>query len=262
MHGCCACLSRAAQYVSGIASCTTGPMILGGHSKGGNLSEFAALTVHADAYDRICAVYNHDGPSFINDPSPRIDTAPFKAKLHKTVPESSVFGMLMERRPDYRIIRAQSLSFLQHAPLNWIVEGDDFVTVKQLSTTASLFDESMNSWMKDYTSEQRAQFVDTIFQVLKSTEASTWNEFAANQMANIGKVITETTKLDPEMRDRVIDMFTAVARVYSSEAFKHVAEKAPVVLPSARTSRKIELPELPQLPFFKNQDDTDTKEQA
>lgn len=252
----------AAHYLSGIASACGGPLIVGGHSKGGNLSEFAALTVDDSVYKRLRAVYNHDGPSFMDDPSPRIKKADFKAKLHKTVPESSVFGMMMERRGDYRIIRANSLAFLQHAPLNWVVEGDDFVTVQTLTTDATLFDETMNSWALGYTSEQREKFVDTVFEVLKSTKVETWSQFEANQLANMGKVLAQTVQLEPDMRDMVIGMFMGVAKIYGGEAFKHLSEKAPVVLPTMLRPSKIELPKRPDLPFFKNQTTNDTKDKA
>ncbi len=49
------------------------PMGVGGHSKGGNLAEFAALTIDEGGYARIKRVFNHDGPSFLEAPSPRID---------------------------------------------------------------------------------------------------------------------------------------------------------------------------------------------
>ena len=62
----------AAAYLSGVASAVEGPLAAGGHSKGGNLAEFAALVVDEGAYARLAGVYNHDGPSFLDDPSPRI----------------------------------------------------------------------------------------------------------------------------------------------------------------------------------------------
>ena len=131
----------AAAYLSGVASAVEGPLVACGHSKGGNLAEFAALVVDGGAYARLAGVYNHDGPSFLDDPSPRIHDGRFAALLHKTVPESSAFGMILERRPDYRVVQSSALSVFQHEPFSWQVDGDDFVYQEALNPSAVFFDD-------------------------------------------------------------------------------------------------------------------------
>lgn len=59
-------------------------LYVGGHSKGGNTAEYAALTCDDD-------VFNHDAPGFFEAPSKRFSTESYNRKLHKTVPQSSVF---------------------------------------------------------------------------------------------------------------------------------------------------------------------------
>ena len=100
---------------------------VGGHSKGGNLAQYAALCTDEGTYRRIIAIYDHDGPSFLEDPSPRRTTAEYDRKLHKLVPESSAFGMILERRDDYRVVQSSASAIFQHHPFSWMVEGDDFV---------------------------------------------------------------------------------------------------------------------------------------
>ena len=50
----------ALAYVSGVSSGTQCPLILGGHSKGGNLAQYAALCTDEGTYRRIIAIYDHD----------------------------------------------------------------------------------------------------------------------------------------------------------------------------------------------------------
>ena len=84
-------------------------------------------------------MFNHDGPSFLDDPSPRIDDDRFHALLHKTVPESSAFGMILERRADYRVVRSSAMSVFQHEPFTWLTEDDDFVYQEALNPSAVIF---------------------------------------------------------------------------------------------------------------------------
>ena len=163
----------AAAYLSGVASAVEGPLVACGHSKGGNLAEFAALVVDEGAYARLAGVYNHDGPSFLDDPSPRIHDGRFATLLHKTVPESSAFGMILERRPDYRVVQSSALSVFQHEPFSWQVDGDDFVYQDALNRAAVFFDEALDAWLRGKTPAERERFIDTIYELFASTEAST-----------------------------------------------------------------------------------------
>ena len=161
----------ATAYASGVASAFGGPLVLGGHSKGGNLAEYAALTVDEGAFSRLAGVYNHDGPSFLDDPSPRIDDARFAALLHKTVPESSAFGMILERRADYRVVVSSALSVFQHEPFTWQTDGDDFLYQDALNPSAVFFDEALDTWLRSKTPEERERFIDAIYELFAATEA-------------------------------------------------------------------------------------------
>ena len=54
----------ALSYLRYRATLFDGPIILGGHSKGGNLAIYAACTAEETLKDRIKAVYSFDGPGF------------------------------------------------------------------------------------------------------------------------------------------------------------------------------------------------------
>ena len=105
----------ARTYLEDITDTEPTRLYVGGHSKGGNLAEYAALTCREQTFDKVERIFSHDGPGFAFTPTLRIDSPAYKAKLSKTVPESSVFGMLMESRPDYRVVRANGVLFAQHA---------------------------------------------------------------------------------------------------------------------------------------------------
>ncbi len=230
---------RSAQrYLSGVASSCEGPIIVGGHSKGGNLAEYAVLTLSDSIYERIAAVYDHDGPSFLEDPSPRIAALSYKRALHKTVPESSVFGMLLERRRSYAVVESTAVAFMQHAPLTWIVEGDSFLRVHGLSNGATLFDRSLNDVCLSYTPEQRAVIIDTVFDLFKTTNAHTWEEFNRDQLRNVGTLLKESAKVDPAARTLIAEALRSIAGVWSRGAFSHMRKQLPLTIPQPGNSHK------------------------
>lgn len=194
----------AERYVSGVLSALPGDtrIFVGGHSKGGNLAEFAAATVDDSNYARIERVFNHDGPSFLNPPSPRIDAADFKEKLHKTVPESSIFGMILEQRDDYSVVQSDASGIFQHNPFTWLVDDTDFLYQEGLNASAALFDETLDRWLTSCTPEQRETFIDTFYDLIVSTDATTWQEFQEGGLiGNVAGVLRDGRNLDAATKE-------------------------------------------------------------
>lgn len=210
----------AAAYLSGVASATDKPLIIGGHSKGGNLAEFAAVVCGDYLFERIEAIYNHDGPSFLDDPSPRIESAVFIAKLHKTVPESSAFGMILERRSDYTVVQSSALSVFQHNPMTWKVENGSFICQEELNKSAVFFDGALDAWLSSKTPAERELFIDTIYELFVSTEASSWPEFQKKLLFNTKRIVDGGGKLDPETRRFIFSTIASLGGILKSETLK------------------------------------------
>lgn len=188
----------ATAYMSGVLSAlpTDMPVYAGGHSKGGNLAEFAALTIDEGGYQRIRRIFNHDGPSFLDAPSPRIDTAEFKAKLDKTVPESSVFGMILEDRDEFRIVKSDARGFFQHIPFTWVIEGNDFATQTGLNSSAKMIDTTLDRWLRSCSQEDREVFIDTIYELLTSDDIKSWADFQNGFVSNMAALMRDGRNLD------------------------------------------------------------------
>lgn len=224
----------AAAYASGVASACACPLVLGGHSKGGNLAEYAALVADDATFARIVGVYNHDGPSFLDNPSPRIDDTRFASLLHKTVPESSAFGMILERRADYRVVRSSAMSVFQHEPFTWLTEGSDFVYQEALNPSAVFFDEALDTWLRSKTPDERERFIDTIYDLFASTEANTWSEFQTKLFANTRTLLGSRKKLDAETKSFIWQTLGSLGGILKDETLKRFKPAPPTWLPLRR----------------------------
>lgn len=212
--------TAAVSYLSGVASSFDGPMYVGGHSKGGNLAEYAALVCDESAYSRISGVFNHDGPSFLEDPSPRIDEERFSAIFQKTVPASSIFGMLLERRRDFDIVQSNAMPIMSHAPFSWLVEGSDFVYERELVKSTAVFDRTLNDWLTSVTPEARERFIDTLYELFTSTKATTWSEFQTNLFRNVKQLLSQGRSLDQETRDFIVRTFKTALDILRQETVR------------------------------------------
>ncbi len=214
--------AAALQYLSGVASTCSCPIIAGGHSKGGNLAEYSALTCDEALFDRIVAVHDHDGPAFSDDPSPRIGDPAYRAKLFKTVPSSSIFGLMLESRRDYRIVQSDARVFLSHSPFTWLVEGADFLYDEKLTRGSYAFDRSLDEWMRSVDPGKRELFIDTMYELFASTEATTWSQFQDNLARNIATVFQRGRSLDAETRSFLLRTLASGVGILTSSTARNM----------------------------------------
>lgn len=235
----------AERYVSGVLSALPrdARVFVGGHSKGGNLAEFAVATMDETSYGRIERVFNHDGPSFLAAPSPRIHEQHFKDKLLKTVPESSIFGMILEHRDDYAVVQSDATTgIFQHNPFTWLVDDTDFLYQEGLNASAAFFDETLDRWLKSVTPEQRERFIDAFYDIIASTtDSNTWQEFwEGGVVGTVAGVLRDGRNLDAETKEIIahtIRNLGTVANATARERLKRFAARmrdAATAMPGGR----------------------------
>lgn len=156
----------ALQYTRDVSMEYSGPMILGGHSKGGNLAVFAAARSSPLVQQRITAIYNHDGPGFtqylMGDPGYRA----MVPKIHTFMPQSSIIGMLLEHEEPYSIIKSSTVGLLQHDLYSWEVSGKHFIPVQEITDSSQFIDATLKTWFAEMTNQERNQLVDAMFALL------------------------------------------------------------------------------------------------
>lgn len=158
----------AVQYLRDVAMEYSCSMYLGGHSKGGNLSVFAASRCGPMIQSRILTVYNFDGPGFtdylMGDPG-YLNMVPSIITL---IPQSSVIGLLLEHEEEYSVIQSKTVSILQHDPYSWDLMGKSFIRRPELTENSRFLDATIKNWFASMTNQERNQLVDVMFGLLGS----------------------------------------------------------------------------------------------
>lgn len=178
---------------------------LGGHSKGGNLAMYAGLFCDDQLRNRIEAVYSNDGPGFDGAVVKSEMFELLEGRLHSFVPQSSVIGMLMEHEEDYVVVQSRQVGIMQHDPFSWDVMGADFVRLDSVSESSKFIDKTIKDWLSKVEPTQREAFVDAIFKILGSTNATSFHEIKQNAMKNPGMILKAVGSLDYETRKMVLN---------------------------------------------------------
>lgn len=190
----------AVQYLNTVATSISGRFCVGGHSKGGNLAVYAAASCEPKVQERITFVHNHDGPGFDASVLESDGYNRISEKIKTFIPQSSVVGMLLQHEEDYYVIRSTQVGLMQHDLFSWEVERDQFIYLDEVTDHSKFVDRTLKNWLAQLSSEQREQFVDTLFSILEETNASTLKELTLNWHKNAGIVLKSFREMDDAMR--------------------------------------------------------------
>ena len=206
----------ACSHVNRIADAVSGPLYLGGHSKGGNLAVYAATQCSAAVQDRIVAVYDHDAPGFASEFFDQPSFARIRPRIRKTVPEDALVGMLMETPVEYRVVRSDAVAMLQHDPFTWEVDipAREFAFADGVSRMAGRGDAVISKWIEPLDAEQRGAFIDTLFRALTATGAHTTGDLLKIGRPELAALTASLVDTDPETRRIILEVLGRLARLF------------------------------------------------
>ncbi len=167
----------AAEYLAGFCQHFQGRMILGGHSKGGNLAVYAAATAPKEIRNRIDAIYNNDGPGFFRSFLDSDGYQDIRHRIQMVTPQSSIVGLFLEHDEPYTPIESTTMGIFQHDPYSWCVMRGDFIRLDDVTAGSRILDKSVKRWLAALTPEERAEYVDAIYDILSVGELRKVDEF-------------------------------------------------------------------------------------
>ena len=191
---------RALDYVKGVARYTSGRLVLGGHSKGGNLAVYAASFVPASVQERIRRVYSFDGPGLWRHFYETPGFLRIRDRYCKIVPEQSMIGMMFSSYRDYRVVAGYKGGFAQHDLMQWKIRGPRFCYKRRLRKKSSRRSKNLGAWIRSLSSGQVALFVDTLYELVCSTKARNVYELFQRPFAAARAMVGRFRRMEKKRR--------------------------------------------------------------
>ncbi len=163
----------ALDYLEKTAAAFSGPLIVGGHSKGGNLAVYASANASPSVKDRIKTIYNYDGPGFAGDFFSQDGYQSIRSRIRTYLPQYSIIGMLLPREEDVTIVSSTRAGAAAHDGFQWEVLGTGFIRCTEFSRSTQAFETSMQTVLQNMVIDERVAFIDELFDTLSATGAKT-----------------------------------------------------------------------------------------
>ncbi len=195
----------AKEYLETMSALTRGDIIVGGHSKGGNLALYASAFADEDTQRRIRHVYNFDGPGFDEETIKNEGFKRIQKSISTYVPQSSVVGMLLEHEEEYRVVHSTRSGLWQHDIYSWEVKTKAFEVLEEVDNSSRFVDYTLKSWLKNMSKEEREGFVDALFSVMEKGNYSTLREMRENWLISGVGMLKGAMDLTPDERKRITE---------------------------------------------------------
>ena len=213
---------RSVPYLEQAARTIEGGFFVGGHSKGGNLAVYAAMYCEPAVRERIERIYDHDGPGFRPEVRQQGAWQEIEGRIHKTVPRSSMVGMLLYADIAYRVVESKTIGLAQHNPYTWLVKNGDFRMADEIRPGRRFVDQTLNEWILSLDQEQMHIFVDTLYGVVQASETDNLIDFTAHWVQNVQKIGRAISEVDEETAKVVMQIMRALFETVS----RHAKEQA------------------------------------
>lgn len=138
-----------------------------GHSKGGHLGVYSAITCNDETRARIGSVSNFDGPGIQDKVLERyIDNyCEIKDKIISTIPQTSIIGRLLTDYDNTITILSSENGIMQHDQFSWEIDGNGnlFINPKGPNELSDFVNETLDDLLASMTQREREVLVETLF---------------------------------------------------------------------------------------------------
>ena len=187
-----------------------GKIIVGGHSKGGNLALVASMYCNSFVKKKIIKIYSNDGQGLRKAQIESKFYNKIESRYVHIIPNYSIVGLLLRHKKNYVVVKSNKKGFMAHDACTWLVSYDH-LEKENISRFSKVFEDGFDKWLDKYDDEKRKKFVKEVFNFLRKnnindlTEVKLKKDFIVN--------IVKTSKdIDPIVKEMALDLFKVISK--------------------------------------------------
>ena len=182
-------------------------IILGGHSKGGNIALVAAMNTNPFVKSKITDIYSMDGPGLLPEILNSKKYKRIERKYHHIVPENSLVGMLLENTNEV-VIKTTASGILAHDILYWEITNN-YITRSRLSYFSRTLRKSLNKYIYSLTKDELEEVIKQLGDICKKVNIKSLVEIMDdnNKIVLLMKEIAKVNGRTKKMLTNIVEIF-------------------------------------------------------
>jgi len=167
-----------------------------GHSKGGHLAFYAAVSCADELGSRLIRAVSFDGPGLSEKMAASAEFARVQEKMFLYRPRASLVGLLFCQPEQVSWVENRSVSLLQHYPYAWKTDGMDFLYAQRQSLSGEKLGQTVCGLLSNMDMETRERVVETIYELIAASGAQTVKDLIWNPRSDVRAVLHKVRSLD------------------------------------------------------------------
>ena len=210
----------AIKYLNKHFTFTTKKLIVGGHSKGGNLALVASMYANFLVRSKITYIYSGDGPGVLDKEFNSTRYEKIRNKYTHLIPDYSLVGLFL-RTSNNEVVKCKYKNIISHNAMYWEVEDDHFLKTN-LSPMSTEIQNELRDWFYRYNEEDKKEFINNLTQVLDDAGVTSILEIKEKN-SKIFNIIYETKDIKGNSKTILVDFINVMIKAITNtkkEEFK------------------------------------------
>lgn len=211
-------------------------LIIGGHSKGGNLALVAGMYANYFVRKKIKKVYSFDGPGLPKEIFESRKYKRFEDKFSHYISNYAVIGLFFYHSKDV-VVDSSIRGLPAHHMGFWNIEKDHFIKTK-LSIFSKEIDKQLKLFVDKYDSESKEDFIKNFEEIMQKVDAKTLLDLGKDYK-KVLKLVYETKELSQNTKDMIYEFLNIMVKCYKNDISADIKDK---IITTKKTVKKFHLP--------------------
>ena len=154
----------AIKYLNKLFTFSNKKIVLGGHSKGGNLALVAGMYSNRLVRHKITKIYSCDGPGLLDKQFKSLRYQNIRKKYIHIIPNSSIIGILLNHSSD-RVVKTNKKGLIAHNIVYWEIEDNKFKR-STIDTFSKELDRRLMQWVRRTSVQTKVELTENIYDIL------------------------------------------------------------------------------------------------
>ena len=184
-------------------------IIVGGHSKGGNLALAASMLTNFLVRMKIDRIYNGDGPGLLEKDMHSNKYKRIEDRYCQIIPYYSVVGTLLNSTHK-KIVDTATKSILSHSITYWDIEENHFKYTNQSPFSIEIH-EQIENWLKENTVEEIENMIKDLNDILEKANVTNIVELKKD-FIKVLYLLDESKEIDLKTRKELQELLQIVLK--------------------------------------------------
>ena len=207
---------------------TCANVMVGGHSKGGNLASYAATVCPEELLGTLDRVWSNDGPNMCPEILPTTAHKVLGDKYIRILPEFSVVGMIFDDPAVPKlIVKSSETGMMAHDGVSWQVMRNTFEFADDFQLECKKINEAFSNWYKELPLSDREHFTNELFDALSAGGAVYFSDIISSP-ANLQPVVAALTKTEKQTKEVFFDLLSSLVNASATSLIENITESSQI----------------------------------